>query len=135
MAPPLTAEDRLDILDLLARYAWAIDSGDVDAYVECFTADAMLKMRSVTSTGHEAIRTYVTGVVTRPEFPGRQHHHGEVRIEGDGERCRVRSYSTITQRFEDSEPKIMFLGFYEDVVVKVEGRWLFAERSWGEWKT
>lgn len=40
----LTPEDRLDILDLMARYAWAIDTGDTDAYVACFTPDAVLNM-------------------------------------------------------------------------------------------
>jgi uncharacterized protein (TIGR02246 family) len=133
MVTALTAEDRLDIIDLLARYAWAIDTGDVEGYVACFTSDAVVSMRGAINTGHEAIRAYVTSVVTRPEFPGRQHHHGEVRIEGDGERCRVKSYSTISQRFEGGETKVMFAGQYRDVVVKQGGRWLFAERAWDEW--
>lgn len=134
MAPPLTAEDRLLILDLMASYAWAIDTGDVEGYVACFTSDATLSMRGVPHQGHDAIRAYVASVVARPEFPGRQHHHSEVRITGDGERCSVKSYSTITQRFEDGEQRIMFLGLYRDVVVKQNGRWLFAERHWETWE-
>ena len=133
MAAPLAADDRLAILDLMARYAWAIDTGDVEAYVACFTADAVLSMRGVANQGHEAIRTYVTGVVSRAEFPGRQHHHNEVLIEGDSENCSVKSYSTISQRFEDGESRIVFSGLYRDVVVKQEGRWLFAERYWDVW--
>lgn len=133
MAAPLTADDRLAIFELMARYAWAIDTGDVEAYVACFTANAVLSMRGMPNRGHEAIRTYVSGVVNRPDFPGRQHHHNEVLIEGDGERCSVKSYSTISQRFEDGESRIVFSGLYRDVVVKQDGRWRFAERHWDVW--
>ena len=38
----LTVEDRLAIQDLLARYAWALDTGDVDSFVACFTPDAVV---------------------------------------------------------------------------------------------
>lgn len=133
MAAELTADDRLAIFDLMAHYAWSIDSCDVDGYVACFTTDAVLSMRGVPNHGHDGIRTYVTALFARPEFHGRQHHHGEVIIDGDGERCRVKSYSTITQLFEDGEAKTMFLGLYRDVVVKEDGRWLFAERHWEPW--
>jgi hypothetical protein len=45
----------------------------------------------------------------------------------------VKSYSTISQRFENGESSIVFSGLYRDVVVKQEGRWLFAERHWDVW--
>ena len=41
-AGPLTTEDRIAINDLLAEYAWALDTGDVDALVACFTPDAVV---------------------------------------------------------------------------------------------
>jgi hypothetical protein len=41
-AGPLTTEDRIAINDLLAAYAWALDTGDVDALVACFTLDAVV---------------------------------------------------------------------------------------------
>ncbi len=133
MATTLTSDDRLAIFDLMAHYAWAIDTCDADAYVACFTANAVLSMRAVPNRGHDGIRTYVTALFARPEFHGRQHHHNEVIIEGNDERCRVKSYSMITQRFDDGETKVMFAGHYRDVVVKQNGRWLFAERHWEPW--
>jgi uncharacterized protein (TIGR02246 family) len=42
MAAPLTAKDRLGIFDLFARYAWAYDCGDAEAYAETFTEDGVL---------------------------------------------------------------------------------------------
>ena len=37
MALNIPAEDRLAIQDLLARYAWALDTGDDEAYAQLFT--------------------------------------------------------------------------------------------------
>ena len=34
------AQDRLEILELYARYSWALDTGDTDGYVALFTDDA-----------------------------------------------------------------------------------------------
>jgi len=42
MAGPLTLEDRFAIQDLVAAYSWALDTGDIDALVACFTPDARM---------------------------------------------------------------------------------------------
>jgi ketosteroid isomerase-like protein len=41
-ATPPTVEDRIAINDLIASYAWALDTGDVDAPLACFTPDAVV---------------------------------------------------------------------------------------------
>src|ERR1035441_11069326 len=38
----LSAEDRLDIQELFAKYAWSIDMGDIDGIVACFAEDGSL---------------------------------------------------------------------------------------------
>ena len=35
-------EDRVAIQDLIANYCWALDTGDVESFVACFTPDAVL---------------------------------------------------------------------------------------------
>jgi hypothetical protein len=35
----LSAEDRLDIQELFARYAWALGLGDTEGVLSCFTKD------------------------------------------------------------------------------------------------
>ena len=42
----LPVEDRLDIQELFAKYAWAIDMGDIDAVVACFAEDGYLDAHS-----------------------------------------------------------------------------------------
>jgi ketosteroid isomerase-like protein len=42
MTGTLTADDQLAIRDTIARYAWALDTGDVDGFVACFCRDGVL---------------------------------------------------------------------------------------------
>ena len=39
----LSIEDRLALQDLMAAYAWALDTGDEDGLVAVFTADCMMR--------------------------------------------------------------------------------------------
>ena len=42
-------EDRAAIHDLFTRYCCALDNGEIEAVVDCFTVDAILKSPSSTS--------------------------------------------------------------------------------------
>ena len=42
MTVSLSADDRFGIQDLLARYAWTIDTADIEGCVANFTADGAL---------------------------------------------------------------------------------------------
>ena len=37
----LPVEDRLDIQELFARYAWSLDLGDAEGVLSCFTDDGL----------------------------------------------------------------------------------------------
>ena len=54
----LTTEDRLDILDLLARYNYAIDDNDGDAWAACFTEDGVFTSPNGSFTGREALSKF-----------------------------------------------------------------------------
>src|SRR3990172_8727347 len=51
----LTAQDYVDIQQLYARYNYAIDSGDIEAYVALYTPDGSFN----SFTGHEGLRTFM----------------------------------------------------------------------------
>jgi hypothetical protein len=110
MPTELEASDRFAILELIARYSWAIDTLDVEAYVSNFTAEAVLGIRDA-------------------------RYRSQAIIEGDSSRVSVRSYGQIVQRFADGSCKVVLAGVYRDTCVKVDGRWLFAERLFSEWET
>jgi len=74
--PPI--EDRLAITDLLARYSWALDTGDLDGFVACFTPDALIVEEVFEEPdrweGADGVRRCVEHYCSAPNFPGRQHH-------------------------------------------------------------
>ena len=51
----MRVEDRLDILDLISRYAMTYDHNEINEHVSLFTEDGTLVLTHE-ATGHEAIR-------------------------------------------------------------------------------
>lgn len=131
-AAPLTIEDRIAINDLLARYAWALDTGDVDAFVACFTPTAVVIEEVFEEPDRwesaAGIRALAEHFRTVPNFPGRQHHISQTLVEGDSSRCSSRSFVFVTECRGEPPYIIRFAGYYDDQIVKSSGRWLFQQR-------
>ena len=52
-------EDRLAISDLFVRYTTALDAGDIETVVDCFTEEAALESPVIGSiAGRDAIRGF-----------------------------------------------------------------------------
>lgn len=137
MAAPLTVEDRFAIQDLLARYAWALDTGDVEGLVACFTPDARMTEEVFEDpdvwVGHDDIRRLSQHYRNAPNFPGRQHHLSQLILDGDGERCRSKAFAMVTECHGEPPYLIRFTGYWDDLLVKADGRWLIAERTVRLW--
>ena len=134
-AGPLTTQDRLDILELFARYAWAFDSGDIEAFLDCFAPQAVYDLpRGRRYVGREQIRTYIEPTTQNANMVGRQHHVDQVIIEGDATRATPAPIVGAPERTPANELSVTFLGRYADVCVKTAaGQWLFAERVFRNW--
>jgi len=129
---PLTIADRMAINDLLAQYAWALDTGDVDRLVACFTADAVV-IEDVFEQpdrweGRNNIRRFAEHFRNVPNFPGRQHHISQLVVKGNSKRCSARSFVFVTECHGEPPYTLRFTGYYDDKLVKVRRRWLFCER-------
>jgi hypothetical protein len=136
---PSYGQDRAEIEDLMARYLFAIDYADWDAYVATFAPDGELTFASGTSKGHDAIRKAVTDFAkgigkfyhTADGKPAKLRHiilQSAIRVEGN--RAWARSqWLEMANHGEGDQPKIGTYGEYEDELVKVGGRWLFARRN------
>ncbi len=131
MPHSMTAEDRLDILDLFARYAWAYDVGDAQAYAEVFTEDGLLADESdLHAVGREAIRKAIQAFFDLRGPNVWQHHNAHLRMEGDGETCTVHSYwAVLEHRRDDDGYGVGSLGWYRSRCVRRDGVWRFAERT------
>ena len=131
-------QDRAEIEDLMARYLFAIDYADWDAYVATFADDGELEFASGTSKGHDAIRKAVTDFAkgigrfyhTADGKPAKLRHiilQSVIRVEGD--RAWARSqWLEMANHGEGDQPKIGTYGEYEDTLKRVNGHWLFAQR-------
>lgn len=131
-SPSLTLRDRLAIHDLIARYAWALDTGDVEGFVDCFTPDAVVIEEVFEEpdrwAGHASLRRLAEHYRSVPDFPGRQHHVSQVLVEGAASEARARSFTFVTECRGEPPYILRFAGYYEDRAVKTSGRWRFAER-------
>ena len=64
---PVSALDQLEIQELVTRYNYAIDRGDVDAWVECFTPDGAFEGIFGRIEGRAALQAFATALATGPE--------------------------------------------------------------------
>jgi hypothetical protein len=114
-------------MELLARYARCLDSGDLDGYVSNFAPDGNLFGAHV---GHAQIREYVGQVIQRrtADPARRMHFVGFPVIEGDGQHVTVHSYLLWIQL--GAESPISAAAEYADECVKLtDGRWVFQSRA------
>jgi len=127
----LSADDRLGIMDLIARYAYTLDSGDLDGYVNNFAPDGVL---FESHRGQAQIREYVrmlmqqgrAGPLPNGDVAYR-HFVGSPVIDGDASRATVHSYLLWVNM--GSDPPVSSAAEYTDDVVKLDGRWVFQSRS------
>ncbi|HXW63237.1 MAG TPA: nuclear transport factor 2 family protein [Candidatus Acidoferrales bacterium] len=131
-AKRLTVADRIAINDLMAQYAWALDTGDVDRLVACFTANAVVIEEVFEEPdrweGRDNIRRFAEHFRHVPNFPGRQHHLSQLIVKGNSKRCSARSFVFVTECQGEPPYTLRFTGYYDDQLVKVGSRWLFRER-------
>jgi uncharacterized protein (TIGR02246 family) len=133
----VSAADKIDIHELLARYAWSFDTADVEGFVSCFAPDAVMCEDVFEEVdrwvGHDQIRSMAQHFFSMPGFGGRQHHVSQILIDGSSDRCRVRAFIIVVEPREGEPCAVPFAGHYDDVVVKIDGRWLFQERLVRHW--
>jgi len=122
-------EDRLAIADLFTRYCCALDNGEVETVVACFTADAALKSPVIDLAGHDAIRAFA-GRFAAQRASGTQFRHMVTNIATtvDGDHARATAYLLVLISTEGSH-RTLPPGRYECELVKEGGAWRFARRT------
>ena len=135
---PGYAEDRAQIENLMARYLFAMDWDDFDAYAQMFTEDGQLDYASGSARGRAAIVETVKAFKERigqiyvdaEGKPAKLRHvvaQTVIRVEGD------RAWSTalwyeMANDGPGGTPKIGTYGTYEDELRRVAGQWQFVRR-------
>jgi len=122
----LTVDDRLAITQLLATYCRMIDRGQWEELRALFTSDCRLDFgaRMGVHEGEGGVRRFTetlraTGLLMR-------HYTMNVIVTGDGTRARAESHLLAITGPPGSA--MLTTGFYEDELVKSDGRWRFRVR-------
>src|SRR5579863_937556 len=93
----LSIEDRFGISDLFTRYTCALDAGDVETLVECFTEDAALVSPAVGAhQGRPAIRAFAERFARfRQDGSQLRHVISNLIMRVEGDRGHATCYLTV----------------------------------------
>lgn len=132
------ADDRAAIENLQARYMFALDWQDPEAYAATFTPDGVLVSAIAEAKGREAIRAEVVKMRANDlaaAQPGlfafsRRHVITNLVLDVHGDRATGRAYwAGYINDNPARKPVLESYGHYEDELMKVNGEWLFARRT------
>ena len=137
MSGAISSDDQLAIRDMIARFAWALDTGDVAGFVDCFCRDGAL-LWDVFETpdrweGEAALRHFAEFFRAQPTSAGRQHHVSNTVIDPCEDGALARSYVTVALRQGAGPHLLNVMGYYEDRFRRENGRWRLAERVIRDW--
>lgn len=137
MTSAFDAGDRLEIHELVARYAWSLDTGDADAFVDCFARDGELVWDVFEVEGRwrgvAALRGFIDYFRRRPESAGRQHHVSNLIVTPTDTGATAKCYVAVALRREPGPHLLNVMGYYEDALQREDGRWRFARRVIRDW--
>lgn len=115
----LTALDYVEIQQLYARYNYAIDAGDIEAYVALYTPDGAFNAFE----GQAGLRQFMKN----RQGGNRRHWNTNLVITPSPEGAKGQVYLMFVD-VGTKPPSISGAGKYEDVIVKTPQGWRFKKR-------
>jgi uncharacterized protein (TIGR02246 family) len=121
--------DRAAIHDLFTRYCCALDNGEVETVVACFTADAVFKSPVIDIAGHGEIRAFA-GRFAAQRAAGTQFRHfvTNIAVTIDGDRAAAAAYLLVVIS-KNGDHRTLPPGRYECELVKQHSAWRFSRRT------
>lgn len=131
-------DDRAQIEDLQARYTFAMDWKDADAYASVFAEDAVLDWAGGEIEGRAAIRKFMEDGIYNlsrdaagAAWPATTRHfitNKVIKVEGNKAWARTYWFQA-NNNGEDRQAQYGLFGHYEDELEKIDGEWLFTRRA------
>jgi len=131
-------QDRAEIAELVARYVTSLDTLDAETFANVFTEDAVYDVTGTVYDGRPAIRKIVTDLQesrARDQDAGTTsaalyHVMSNTSIEIiNANEARHTSYAQTVRAAEGGQFIVGFMGRYEDVIVKRDGKWQILSRK------
>jgi 3-phenylpropionate/cinnamic acid dioxygenase small subunit len=116
-------QDRLDIQELLARYARGVDDHDWDLYRSVFTEDAEIDYSSAGAMvgTRDEVAAFLEQVL--PQIPWAQHYITNVEIDLNGDTAEVRAMFYNPMLLPGFEEPSFCGGIYHHSVVRTAEGW------------
>jgi hypothetical protein len=126
---------RSAIENTIARYAWLFDGNEIDALGGCFTQDAAFQIGAEPAVhGREGVVAELRRRRQRYERSGAVpwHHVSTIEIVvADALAASVRSRFALTVVEADGQARLASVGWYDDELACITGRWLIHRRRVG----
>ena len=128
--------DRIEIQDLIVRYAHAIDERNWDALDDIFTEDAQIDYTDLGGQKGSLTETKKFLAEALPKFSAFQHLSTTSRIDLDGDTARSKTILFNPMVMEHAgEQRVFFIGlWYQDEIVRTSNGWRIKfrreEKSW-----
>ena len=124
---PLSCDDRLDILEVAARYCRALDRGDPEALEGVFTEDAVWESSARGARqGRDAIVEEFRGRAAQAHT--RKHWTSNAVIKGDGDEASM-TLDLLVLHLDDGDVRPGTSGVYEDRLRRDAAGWRIAYRK------
>ena len=124
-------EDEKAIRDLMSRYCFLVDrvpERDADAFSAMFTEDGVWNSASLgkRADGRKQLRDFISEVYRSDAIY--RHLIANAIITIDGDRAAAHSYVHVSN-LATGTPVCFMIAFYDDELVKQNGKWLFKARN------
>lgn len=122
--------DRLEIDDLLTRYASALDDKDWERWASCFTPDASIDYTAAGGIKGSlpVVRAWLESVIAGFKMTHHLVTNKEVRIDGDRAVCRSSLFNPMGVADGDGMMAFLECGYYHDELVRTAEGWRIARR-------
>jgi ketosteroid isomerase-like protein len=133
------ANDRAEIENISNKYMVAVDAGDIELVMSTWHEDGELVWVFGTENGKDEIRAAMSnfggaryeaipeGATSRPRTRHQIINHV---IDVDGDTATTTAYwFAMTNRTPQNDVQLLYMGHYEDILVRENGQWLFKSRK------
>lgn len=120
----MKSEDKVEIQELTARYANAMDDMDLDAWMATWDGNGLWKGGLGEFQGTQKLKELFAALGDR--IKNRRHVMTNFVIDADGDLADQRCYMLVFDRV--NEARLIASGVYNDRLIKTDGKWKFLER-------
>lgn len=124
----LTADDRLDIIDVISGASQALDSANGDAFASMFTPDATLVTGAETEWGSGQLADLASRQAQTAGLTRRHTQTTEMTELADGV-VRAVSYVLVTRVMPGPRVMVVATGTYDDEITRTVAGWRISRRT------